>query len=604
MAYQHRAKKAMKVKISNFFDIAHAGYVRKWITLGILIGIVAGLGSIAFYWAIKQVTMFMLGLGAGYTPPMPAGEGHSALSNIAWPWMIPIITGVGGLISGLIVYKFAPEAEGHGTDAAIDAFHNKGGFIRRRVPIVKIIASAITIGSGGSAGREGPTAQIAAGAGSVLADFFKLTAHDRRIAMASGIGAGIGSIFKAPLGGAILSMEILYRHDFETEALIPSFIASVIGYSIFGSWHGWIPIFGMGSVPPFHRAQELISYATLGVICGLIGIAYGRGFYGMRDLFRKIKIPNWSKPAVGGLLVGIMGMFLPQILGMGYGWLQFAIDGNFAILPVEIMLAVVIGKILATGLSIGSGGSGGVFAPGLVIGGMTGAVVWSLLHNLPAITPSSPAAFVVVGMMALFGGIAKAPLAVILMVSEMTMDYTLLMPSMLACVISYVITGKSFIYENQVTNRAESPAHRPEYSVPLLQMLKVKEAMVSHVVTVLPKTSIAEVASILKDKKIDATPVVDNGELLGIVATLDVVRVHPDKRAEMSVDQIMSRRVVVTYPDESLYEAMRKMSQNNISHLPVVEYNQPRRIVGIITIDDIVRLHSLETEHNFEYRYK
>ena len=362
----------MRTRIARFFDLRHASYIRKWFTLSILIGIAAGAGSIIFYWLIGEVTKLALGFGAGYTPPLPTGEGATVFSSITRAWMIPVITTLGGLVSGLIVFKFAPEAEGHGTDAAINAFHNKGGVIRRRVPIVKIIASAVTIGTGGSAGREGPTAQVAAGVGSALADLFKLTAHDRRIALAAGIGAGIGSIFKSPLGGAILSMEILYRRDFETEALLPSFISSVVGYSIFSAWAGWTPIFGAGTVPPFQRVNELLLYIVLGVVCGLLGIVYGRSFYAIRNFFKKLKIPNWIKPAIGGLLVGVIGVFLPQILGTGYGWLQFTMNGNFTILTIGILCAVIVFKILATGLTIGSGGSGVFSLPGFSSAGWQG----------------------------------------------------------------------------------------------------------------------------------------------------------------------------------------------------------------------------------------
>ena len=579
------------------FSLNQASYARKWISLGILIGVVAGLGSILFYWSIGQATKIMLGMGAGYYPPVPIGEGALIVSSISRPWLIPVITCLGGLISGLIVFRFAPEAEGHGTDAAIDAFHNKSGFIRRRIPIVKLFASAVTIGSGGSAGREGPTAQIAAGAGSAIADFFKLSSRDRRIAMATGIGAGIGAIFKAPLGGAILSMEILYKGDFETEALMPSFISSVIGYSIFASWNGWTPIFGVGTVPPFHRVEELPSYAILGLVCGLVGIAYGRSFYTIRDFFRGLDIPNWTKPAIGGLLVGLIGMFFPQILGMGYGWLQLAINGDFSTLPITLMLVMIFAKILATGLSIGSGGSGGVFAPGLFIGGMVGGVMWSILHHFP-IAPEMPAAFVVVGMMALFGGIAKAPVAVILMVSEMTMDYTLLVPSMLACTISYVVTGNSYIYESQVANRAESPAHRSEHSIPLLKMLKVGDAMVSPAISITPKTTIDEVVEILKKNLIDAAPVVDDDKLVGIVANLDIARLDPSKYPEVKAEDIMSKDLIIAYPDETLNEAMGKMMKNGISHLPVVMRGRDDHMVGIISINDVMRLHNIEADQN------
>jgi CIC family chloride channel protein len=580
--------------VKKFCDLSRTGYAQKWVTISILIGVAAGFGSIIFYWSLTEATKLLLGMGAGYAPPMPAGEGVTVVSGIARPWLLPIITTVGGLLSGLLVYNFAPEAEGHGTDAAIDAFHNKGGFIRRRVPVVKAIASAITIGSGGSAGREGPTAQIAAGTASALADLFNLSSSDRRIAVAAGIGAGIGSIFKAPLGGAILSMEILYRRDFEYEALLPSFIASVIGYSIFASWSGWAPIFGSGVVPPFNRTSELISYAILGVVCGLVGTAYGRSFYYLRDSFRSLHLPNWIKPAIGGFLVGLIGIFLPQILSTGYGWLQFAIYGDFTVLPLTIMLAIVILKILTTGLTIGSGGSGGVFAPGLVIGGMTGGVLWNVLHNIPAITPSSPSTFVIVGMMALFGGIAKVPLAVILMVSEMTMDYTLLIPSMLTCSIAYFVTRDNYIYEKQVEVRAQSPAHQHDYSVLLLKSLKVKDAMMDNVFTVKPSSTILEVEDIFKNYKAHAVPVVDDGKLVGIVAKRDIMDAISGKQPSTSAIQIMSSKLVVTYPDESLFDAMNKMVINDIGQLPVVERNGPQKLIGVLALDDVTRIQCQE----------
>ncbi len=580
----------MITTVKNFCDLAHASYTRKWVALSILIGVAAGLGSIIFYWSLTAATHLLLGLVAGYVPPTATGEGATVFTGVARPWLLPILTAAGGLLSGIIVFRFAPEAEGHGTDAAIDAFHNKGGFIRRRVPVVKAIASAITIGSGGSAGREGPTAQIAAGTASALADLFHLTEADRRIAVAAGIGAGIGSIFKAPLGGAILSMEVLYRRDFEYEALLPSFIASVVGYSIFASWNGWAPVFGSGIVIPFSRPSELISYAILGVVCGLVGIGYGRSFYYLRDMFKRAGIPKWIKPAIGGLMVGLIGVFLPQVLGTSYGWLQFAINGDFIALPVTVMLAVAVLKILTTGLTIGSGGSGGVFAPGLVIGGMTGGVVWSLLHSYTAITPSTSSAFVIVGMMALFGGIAKVPLAVILMVSEMTMDYTLLIPSMLACSIAYFVTGDNYIYEKQVAVRAESPAHQHEYSIMLLKGLKVKEAMTSSVPIISSQSTVGGVANLLKMYEVHAVPVVDEGKLVGIVAKLDAMKFIFQDQPEASVKDIMSSKLVVAYPDESLFDAMNKMIANHISQLPVVERNNPDQLLGLLALDDVTRI--------------
>ena len=418
------------------------GYLRKWVPIAILIGVVSGVGSIVFYEAIRLASTVLLGGVAGFFAPTPAGEGGS-LGVIPSPlYLIPLVTTVGGLCSGILVYGLAPEAEGHGTDAAIDAFHNKKGEIRSRIPLVKLVASAITIGSGGSAGREGPTAQMGAGFASFLSKRFQLSVHDRRIAVAVGIGAGIGSIFKAPLGGAIMSAEILYMGDFEVETLLPAFIASTVGYSIFASYVGWTPIFGNLNLGAFNDPIVLPFYAVLGVVCGLVGIVYVKGFYGIRAFFQRLRIPRFLKPALGGLLVGIIGMFLPQVLGMGYGWLQILMTGNFVLLPIILIPIIIVAKIVATSLTVGSGGSGGVFAPALVIGGFLGAALWIVLNGLFPNFGLVIAAFVIVGMMAFFGGVGKVPVAVILMVSEMTGGFTLLVPSMIATTIAYVITGK------------------------------------------------------------------------------------------------------------------------------------------------------------------
>ncbi|OPX76076.1 MAG: Inosine-5'-monophosphate dehydrogenase [Methanosaeta sp. PtaB.Bin018] len=596
----------MRPEFKNFYDLAQAGYIKKWVILSVLIGIAAGFGSIIFYWSLTTATHLLLGQVAGYVPPAAGGEGATVFTGVARPWILPVLAAAGGLLSGIIVFHFAPEAEGHGTDAAIDAFHNKGGYIRRRVPLVKAMASAITIGSGGSAGREGPTAQIAAGIASALADLFHLSEADRRIAVATGIGAGIGSIFKAPLGGAILSMEVLYRRDFEYEALLPSFIASVVGYSIFASWSGWSPVFGGGIVSSFSRPMELVSYVILGVVCGLVGIVYGRSFYYLRDLFSRAEIPRWIKPGIGGFAVGLIGVFLPQALGTSYGWLQFAISGDFIALPVTVMLALVVMKILATGLTIGSGGSGGVFAPGLVIGGLTGGVVWHLLQGCSAIaiTPSTSSAFVVVGMMALFGGIAKVPLAVILMVSEMTMDYTLLIPSMLACSIAYFVSGDNYIYEKQVNVRAESPAHRNEYSVMLLKGFKVRDALTEKVPVISSQMTVDDAANILKMHEVHAIPVVDVGRLVGIVAKQDAMKFIFHGQPDTPVRDMMSTDLIVTYLDESLFDAMNRMIVHQISQLPVVEREDQSKLLGLLSLNDITKiqctanasLHSLQ-EH-------
>jgi CIC family chloride channel protein len=571
-------------------------YLRKWLPAVVLIGIVAGLASIAFFEAITWASRFFLGLGAGFVPPLAVGEGITAVvTSVTRRWMIPMITTVGGLISGLLVYKFAPEAEGHGTDAAIDAFHRKEGLVRPRVPVLKLVASAIIIGSGGSAGKEGPTALITAGCGSLVGRWLKFNTHDLRLAVTVGIGTGIGSIFKAPLGGALLSAEILYLQGFEVEALAPSFGATIIGYSIFASWQGFTPIFGEHFSPAFSDPETLLSYAILGILCGLVGMLYARTFYGVRNMFRKLNVPRHYRPAIGGLVTGLIGLALPQVLGVGYGWLQLAMTP--AALPMMVMVALIFAKIVATSFSIGSGGSGGVFAPGLVIGGMLAASLWTVGHDfMSSYLPSSPQPFVVVGMMALFGAVAHAPIAVIIMVSEMSGTYTMLAPAMIAVGLAYVIVGRNTIYESQVLSLATSPAHKYEYISPLLNVMRVDQAMITNCSTISPDASIGKAAQVIKACRVAAPVVNDRGELVGIVANEDILPIPLDRRGVTKIEGVMSTDLIVTHAEDTLEHALELIVSKGVAVLPVVDRKDPTRLLGLLTRQSIIQAYESEAK--------
>ncbi len=303
--------------------VGGASYLQKWLVLGVLIGTMAGIGAVVFYEALLACTHFFLGTLAGYHVPTPTGEGGQRASAVFdRPWALPLVVGLGALLGAILVFRFAPEAEGHGTDAAISAVHHNPRGIRFRAVLVKITASALTIGSGGSGGREGPTGQISAGFASLLARELDLSPADARIAVVTGIGSGIGAIFGAPLGGAVLATEILYRDDFDAEALLPSFVASLVGYVIFGVVIGFTPLFGFAGSYHFTDPAILPWFALIGVLGGLIGLLYAKSFYGIADLFGKIQIPRWTKPAIGGVIVGMIALVIPEVLGTGYGWIQ------------------------------------------------------------------------------------------------------------------------------------------------------------------------------------------------------------------------------------------------------------------------------------------
>src|SRR5579885_168915 len=432
-------------------------FLAKWLIFGAVIGISSGSAAVLLSLSIDFATNLLLGNIVGYFPPQARGEGFTQFIPITHLWFLPLVTIFGGLLSGLLVFTFAPDAEGHGTDAVIDAIHYNNGNIQARVPLVKLIASAITMGSGGSSGREGPVAQIGAGLASVIGRFFLSMPVDRRIAVTIGMGAGIGAIFKAPFGGALLAAEILYLRDIEIEVFIPAIIASTVGYTVYGLFFGFTPIFGNLSIPPIQSPVQFVYYAVLGVCAGVVGITYTSSFYGINGLFRRIKLPRWIKPAIGGLIVGFIGLLFPQILGISYGWVQLFMDGKFLLtMPLWVLFFLPFAKIFATGLSLGSGGSGGTHGPGMVIGAFLGAFLWSSMHTLPFM-PQQPAAFVVVGMMALFGAVAHTPIAVMVMLAEMTGSLSLLAPAMIALSISLTIVGNHTIFRSQILNRMHSP---------------------------------------------------------------------------------------------------------------------------------------------------
>jgi CIC family chloride channel protein len=557
----------------------------KWLLLGTSIGLVAGGGAIVFFLGIEAATRVLLGGLVGYRPPMPAGEGlASGVAAVSRPWLLPLVTAAGGLLSGVIVFFLAPEAEGHGTDAAIDAIHRHGSRIRARIPPVKLLASVITIGSGGSAGREGPTAQISAGFGSLLGRWLLTDPQDRRIAVAAGIGAGIGAIFRAPLGGALLAAEILYTHDIEVEAIVPSLIASIAGYAVYGGVFGYGPIFGAHPALELGNPVQLAYYAVLGIVSGFGGILYARGFYGISAWFRRLKLPRWLVPAIGGLGAGLVGLLVPQAIHTGYGWVQIFMtrDGLLAF-PLAVILLVPFAKIIATSLTIGSGGSGGIFGPGMVIGGTLGALMWRLGLGLPGL-PADPAPFVIIGMMALFGSIAHAPLAVMLMVAEMTGSLSLLAPAMIAVAVATALVGDETIYRTQLKTRASSPAHRAHVAYPILSTMVVREALPASSLEVAADAPAAGALRRMVESGASSAVVVDRrGAAIGSVGRAALERLDGAER-DAPVASVADR--VVLRSDQTLFEALQAISEAGASRAAVVDHDAP---IGVLAVQDVLR---------------
>jgi chloride channel protein, CIC family len=569
--------------------LVRASYLQKWLVLGALIGVMAGLGAVIFYEALQACTHLFLGVMAGYHVPTPAGEGgHGASASFSRPWALPPIVGLGALLGALLVYRFAPEAEGHGTDAAISAVHHNPRGIRFRAVVVKIIASALTIGSGGSGGREGPTGQISAGFASLLSRELDLSPADARIAVVTGIGSGIGAIFGAPLGGAVLATEILYRDDFDAEALLPSFVASIIGYVIFGSVVGFTPLFGFAGNFHFTQLSHLIWFALIGVLGGLIGLLYAKTFYRMSSFFSGLQLPRWMKPAIGGVIVGCIALAIPQVLGTGYGWIQQSLGHQLLSLPLWIVLILPFARIVATGLSIGSGGSGGIFGPGMVIGAFIGASVWRLFDPIVPSIGHNPAPYVIVGMMCCFGGISRAPLAVMLMVAEMTGSLSILGPAMIAVGLAWFIVRRNddTIYRSQLKSRSDAPAQRLLMGMPVLREVPVQQAMAPARLVLASDIASATAASKMEEAGVTGAPVVDSdGRFEGTISLMDIERWDPnrDGRLRSLVDVTAPTVADTAYLDTAL-DAATIVLQHWVAVL-----DAERRVVGTIAISDVVR---------------
>jgi CIC family chloride channel protein len=580
-----RWSRAASARVSRW--LTEAPYVKKWAVLGVVIGVIAGCGAVVFYEALQLATRFFLQFLAGYRIPTPFGEGnYPGAEGPARAWALPLIVGGGALLGAIAVFRFAPDAEGHGTDAAISAVHHNPRGVRLRTVVVKIIASALTIGSGGSGGREGPTGQISAGFGSFLARVLDLQPYDARIAVATGIGSGIGSIFGAPLGGAVLAAEVLYKEDFDPAALLPSFIASGIGYAIFGAAEGYTPLFGYARFH-FGAASQLVWFALIGIVGGLIGLLYAKGFYGLNRLFARSPLPRWANPAVAGVLVGATGIAVPEVLGTGYGWIQRDLGPQLSSLPLWIVLVVPFARIVATGLSIGSGGSGGIFGPGMVIGAFVGAAVWRLFDPVFPSMGHDPAPYVVVGMMCCFGSVARAPLAVMIMVAEMTGSLASFEPGLIAVGIAWLIVRSTneTMYRSQLDTRSAGAGQRLLVGMPLLANVTAGQAMAPPRLVFADQLSASEGMARLERAGVTAAPVVDpDGRFEGTVT-------HDGLEAVADADRGMRSAIDAGAPAVAestlLSTALDAFGQGGIQFLTVLD--KERRVVGTLAIGDLVR---------------
>ncbi|RMH38527.1 MAG: chloride channel protein [Deltaproteobacteria bacterium] len=563
----------------------------------LLVGALAGCFATLFFVAIEWAHWFALDELARLPLPRAGGEAHvtpeAAAGATRW-WLVAVLPAAGALVAGLLVHYLAPAAAGPGGDAYIATFHSRTGQMQKRIPVVKAIASALTLGTGGAAGREGPTLQVSAGMGSLLARWLKLGPRERRILLVAGAAAGIGAMFRTPLGAALFAVEVLYRDDFESDALIPAIIASVTGYSIvvlaFGSGHVFATEHRYAFDP---RALPL--YGAMAVGLCFVGALFTSLLHAAETrMFAKLPVPGWARPAIGGLLLGLLALWMPQALGAGYGLAQHAITGVDGDPQGQRLWLVLFGlaalKMVAVSLTIGSGGAGGDMGPSLVIGALVGGGFGVLFHQLaPSVVPQ-PGAFALVGMAAFFGGIANVPISSLFMVCELAGSYDLLVPLMLAEAIAYAALRRVTLYRSQVRSRIESPAHRDAAVANLLRSIRAGDvidrgAMLPEVA---PGAHVDDVLRAMAEGDAPAVLVARPDGSRGIVS-LDALR------AALLVEAhpyVIADDVAVPVPrvreTDDLYTALRAFRTTGAAALPVCAADSDA-VVGILRHDALDR---------------
>ena len=601
---------AAKLRIVEALDLKTSG---KWVGLSLLTGVSAGLAAAAFLWLTNLIVEFGPLAFAGWVPSDAKGElavagATAAAGAVIHPAWIVVVMTAGGLASGVLVHLVSAEAEGAGTDAAIFAFHYRRGKVSGRIAPLKLVASALTLGTGGSAGREGPIAQIGASLGSWFAQRLHVSSRDRRIMLAAGIAAGVGAVFRAPLAGALFAAEILYsRSDFEADAIMPAAGASIIAYSTYclllPEPIRYMPLLGeelSGLLEPA-AVSQLPAYTLLAAALVLVGIVHAKVFAGTRHAFRRTGMPRWLSPGVGAMLAGLVGWGLFEamgdpralgVLGTGYGVLQEAVTDSAA-MGAGLLFLVAAVKTATTSLTIASGGSGGVFGPSMVIGGALGAAAGLVLGEVAPAWTATPESMAVVGMAGFFAGAARAPFSTIIMTSELTGGYELLLPTMWVSTLCFLLSGRFGLYPSQVPTRVESPAHRGDFLVDVLEGLTVEEVYDrgKTVVKIPESTPLEQIVRLLTTTTQHYFPVVNEaGKMIGIFTDDDVRMYLYDKTLWnlANARDVMSHRVVSVTPEDDLNTAIRAFTSIASNELPVVSEEDRGEVLGTIRQKDAV----------------
>jgi chloride channel protein, CIC family len=549
--------------------------------LAVLTGLAAGFGALGFRYLVQFFQFMTYG-----------SQGNLLEIIKPIPWFIKIwAPALGGLVVGILIYFFMREARGIGISDVMEAVALRKGVIKKRLLFSESLTSAITIGTGGSAGVIAPTVVIGSSLGSIAGQLLRISPDRIRTLVACGAAGGIAAIFNAPIGGCMFALEVILG-DFGLASFSPIVISSVVATAISRHFLGNFPAI---LVPPYRlvSAWELPLYALLGVFTAFVATLFTTSLYKSEEIFQKVRFPDFLKAGLGGLLTGTIALFLPHILGSGFPAIDLALASQ---LSWVTMLFLIGFKILATSITLGSGGSGGTFAPALLLGSMTGGVFGSAAHWLLPDVTASPGAYSIVGMAGVLSGTIHGPLSAILILFEMTDNYRIILPLMIACIISFVASTqilKESIFTLKLVRRGVNIKAGKEINV--LKSLLVKEAMNSEPETIYEGLSLKDLTRHISESKYHSFPVIDSfGNLTGILSYVDYHEVLHDQQLEHLIvaKDIATSEVITVYPEDSLYIAFERIAAKDFSILPVVARENPTRLLGIVTRRDIIGVYN------------
>ncbi len=554
------------------------------VVVAVVIGLLGGFGAIFFRFAIR----FFEGVFFGSWQ-------YTLNYALQLPWYIKLFApAAGGLIVGPIVFYFAREARGHGVPEVMESIVLRGGAIRPRVMIAKVIASAVSIGSGGSVGREGPIVQIGSAIGSALGQVLKVTGSHLRTFVACGTAAGIAATFNAPIAGALFAMEIILS-DFGISQFSPIVVSSVAATVVSRHFLGDFSAF---VIPHYELVSvfEMIPYLILGVLAAFVALGFIKLLYKTEDLFESLRVPAFLKPVCGGLLIGIIGIYFPHIFGVGYDTISLALNGK---LLGSFLLFLVVLKVLATSITIGSGGSGGIFAPSLFLGANLGGFVGTIVHSLLPTHTASSGAYALVGMGAVASGAMHAPITSILIIFELTNDYRIILPLMITCIVSVLITTrfkKDSIYTLKLSRRGINLFQGQEINV--LQSLRVTRVMKKDFEQISADTPLRKLIDLTVSSPHSNFFVINRQNLLiGMISIHDIRRIiyETDELESILIAYDLMNPIKQTFmPDDTLDIVMKAFGEMSIDELPVVEGENGKHLIGTVAKDDVIQAYNKE----------